>query len=48
MVTNKLDRPEKIGNVLLNYKFYNGTDQYSDGEIEEELLKIVQENKDYS
>lgn len=47
MVTNKLDRPEKIGNVLLNYKFYNGTDQYSDGEIEEELLKIVQENEDY-
>ena len=35
---------EKIGNVRLNYGFYKGTDQYSDGDIEDTLLKIVREN----
>ena len=33
----------KIGNVTLNYRFYKGTDQYSDGDIEDTLLKIVRQ-----
>ena len=33
---------EKIGNVKLNKTFYSGTDTYSDGEIEDRLLDIVQ------
>ena len=37
---------EKIGNVLLNYEFYKGQDDYSDGDIEDELLKMVSEEKD--
>lgn len=32
---------EKIGNVVLNYKYYSGSDLYSDGEVEDELLDIV-------
>ncbi len=32
----------------LNLKYYKGTDDYSDGDIELELLKIVQENEDFS
>lgn len=32
---------EKIGNVRLNCQFYRGTDLYSDGDIEDKLLKIV-------
>lgn len=35
---------EYIGNVKLNYKYYSGVDEYSDGEIEDELLDIVQNN----
>lgn len=38
---------EKIGNLSLNLKYYSGTDLYSDGDIEDELLKIVSENSDY-
>lgn len=38
---------EKIGNVTLNYRFYQGTDQYSDGDVEEKLLRIVQQEDDY-
>lgn len=38
---------EKIGNVTLNYRFYQGTDQYSDGDIEDKLLQIVQQENDY-
>lgn len=34
---------EKIGNVVLDYSYYSGEDHYSDGAIEDELLKIVQE-----
>ena len=30
-----------IGNVKLNYQFYSGSDLYSDGAIEDELLEIV-------
>ncbi|HIT90173.1 MAG TPA: class I SAM-dependent methyltransferase [Candidatus Merdenecus merdavium] len=37
---------EKIGNVKLNYEFYKGTDHYSDGDIEDELLKYVEESED--
>lgn len=33
---------EKIGEVTLNYNFYKGEDLYSDGEIEDKLLDIVQ------
>ena len=35
---------EIIGNVRLNYRFYKGTDEYSDGNIEDTLLRIVQNN----
>ncbi len=38
---------EKVGNVTLNYQFYSGTDTYSDGDIEEQILKITQEKTDY-
>jgi len=31
----------------LNLKFYTGDDQYSDGDIEDELLRIVQEEENY-
>lgn len=37
---------EKIGNVFLNYEFYKGTDEYSDGTIEDELLSMVEKEKD--
>lgn len=36
---------EKIGNVILNYKFYKGTDEYSDGDVEDLLLQIVKEEE---
>ena len=32
----------------LNLDFYSGTDYYSDGDIEDELLEIVTNNSDYS
>lgn len=38
---------EKVGGVTLNYQFYSGTDAYSDGDIEEQILKIVRETTDY-
>lgn len=38
---------EKIGNVTLNYDFYKGTDLYSDGNVEDEILQIVQETNAY-
>ncbi|MNO33431.1 16S ribosomal RNA methyltransferase KsgA/Dim1 family protein [compost metagenome] len=37
---------EKIGNVELNLKYYSGRDEYSDGEIEDEILSIVKKGKD--
>jgi methyltransferase type 12 len=38
---------EKIGNVTINLDYYNGIDNYSDGEeIENELLEIVKTEKD--
>ncbi len=36
---------EKIGEVSLNYKFYKGTDTYSDGDIEDRLLEIVSQTE---
>jgi 2-polyprenyl-3-methyl-5-hydroxy-6-metoxy-1,4-benzoquinol methylase len=36
---------EKIGNVVMNYDYYSGTDYYSDGDIEETLLEIVKNHK---
>ena len=38
---------ETIGGVKLNYQFYTGTDQYSDGDIEDTLLQIVRENDSF-
>lgn len=35
---------QTIGKVKLNYNYYNGTDEYSDGDIEDEILDIVKEN----
>jgi len=32
---------KQIGNVTLNYQYYDGADLYSDGAIEDELLAIV-------
>lgn len=37
---------EEIGKIILNYEFYSGTDLYSDGEIEDELLDIVKNNSE--
>jgi SAM-dependent methyltransferase len=34
---------EEIGRVRLNYKFYKGTDEYSDGDIENNLLTYVED-----
>lgn len=38
---------EQIGNVKLDLNYYSGEDLYSDGEIEDELLKIVREQSNY-
>lgn len=32
----------RIGNIALNYKYYSGKDLYSDGDVENSLLDIVQ------
>ena len=32
---------EKIGNVVMNYDYYSGTDLYSDGDIEDTLLDLA-------
>ncbi|HIT91131.1 MAG TPA: class I SAM-dependent methyltransferase [Candidatus Merdenecus merdavium] len=37
---------EEIGHVILNYEFYQGSDQYSDGDIEDELLEYVKNTVD--
>jgi len=36
-------KEEKIGKVTLDYTFYNGSDQYSDGDIENNLLEMVKQ-----
>ena len=38
---------EHIGKASLNYRFYQGADQYSDGDIEDVLLIIVQGHDSY-
>lgn len=37
---------ENIGNVKMNYTFYEGIDVYSDGQIEDDLLDIVMKGKE--
>lgn len=37
---------EKIGNVEINYTFYEGKDIYSDGQIEDDLLNSVMKGKE--
>ena len=32
---------EQIGNVTVNYEYYEGQDFYSDGDVEDEILDIV-------
>lgn len=36
---------EKVGKVSLNYEFYQGQDEYSDGAIEDELLEMVKSER---
>lgn len=36
---------EKLGNVILDYTYYSGNDSYSDGDIEEDLLKFVSQEE---
>ena len=36
------EKYEKIGNVTMNLTYYKGSDEYSDGAVEDELLEIVQ------
>lgn len=38
---------EYIGKVKMNYDYYSGQDLYSDGDIEDELLRIVKSESDY-
>lgn len=37
---------EQIGKVTLDYTFYNGQDQYSDGDIENDLLQLIMKEPD--
>lgn len=37
---------EAIGSVVLNLDYYSGNDQYSDGQIEDDILNIVQKHQD--
>ena len=37
---------EQVGNAVLNYKFYKGVDDYSDGDIENVLLDLVTNQSD--
>lgn len=39
---------EIIGKAKMNYEFYKGDDSYSDGDIEDDLLELVSNNKDVS
>lgn len=38
---------EQIGNVKLDLTYYTGRDQYSDGDIEDEILEIVKNYREY-
>lgn len=35
-----------VGNVILNYDYYNGCDYYSDGQIEDDMLDFVKSHSD--
>lgn len=37
---------ENIGNIMIDYTFYDGKDIYSDGEIEDKLLETVMKGKE--
>lgn len=37
---------EYIGQIALNYDYYPGQDLYSDGAVEDEILKIVRDNEE--
>ena len=37
---------EQIGKVTLDYTFYKGTDQYSDGDTEDDLLQLITDEPD--
>lgn len=37
---------EKVRNVILNYSNYSGIDLYSDGDVEDEILDIVQNHEE--
>lgn len=37
---------KKIGNIILDYTYYNGNDLYTDGNIEDDLLNIVKEGRE--
>lgn len=39
-----MSKIEKIGKVVLDYTNYNGTDEYSDGPVEDEILSIVKKH----
>lgn len=40
-----MEKIKKIGNVVLDYENYGGTDEYSDGPVEDKLLSIVKDHK---
>ena len=40
------EKIQRVGNVVINYSFYTGTDEYSDGDIEDDILKMVQNEED--
>ena len=40
-MVRKCDNHEKIGKVSLDYTFYSGNDEYSDGDVEDTILDIV-------
>lgn len=41
-----MDKKEIIGKVTLDYEYYAGTDLYSDGTVEDELLDIVKNHEE--
>ena len=42
----ELSKPERIGQVSMDYRWYDGVDQYNDGdEVEELVLSICKEGK---
>lgn len=45
-MSERVPTKEKIGNVVLDYTFYQGTDQYSDGDIEDVLLSLIKQEPD--